>query len=516
MLPFHSDLLATAAESLQWLAVGFVVAVVARQLGSREPYASSSGAFVMAIPTMRLLIGSAYVEPALCLCLAAALSFALHCLRRPAFGTFAFSAAGCALAAGVKVTMLGTVTTVLALLTLRSLMPPASIGRRLGWPISALLIVMVTLGPWMIGTYLRTGLPLTPLPVQIGGYTLGVAIPETEWYMAERPADYAGGTTNPLATVFAVTNAYNESLHALSIIPVVFALIGLLAMVRRSPIAALFMLVALALIVNDYFDPRLAIVRRYWATSSSRFLLPAFVIIAPLSVIWCREIRFASAIYLRLLWMITIILLLQMTTVGMSSAGIQAATSLAIVLFVLWLVGRWLMTRVSRGVRPAAASLLALVWLLALAGIRGDLRNELIQRDFFVHRLPKYWVKAAIDLDEPEVPRRIAVTAGPFQDADNWLVASFLGRELQNTVVYISPLRDGSIPHFGLPGHEPRIQTEGSVESWMTRLADERITHVMSFPPASAELRWMRERPADFRLVRGDADWGLFARLAQR
>ena len=62
MLPFHSDLLATAVDAVEWLALGLALIALARELGIREPHASVTAAFALAIPTLRISVGSGYVE----------------------------------------------------------------------------------------------------------------------------------------------------------------------------------------------------------------------------------------------------------------------------------------------------------------------------------------------------------------------------------------------------------------------------------------------------------------------
>ena len=81
MLPFHSDLLATFAQAIQWLLLGLTLTALGRALGVEEPLASSAAAFVLALPTLRLLVGAGYAEPAACLALAAACMFAVRHVR---------------------------------------------------------------------------------------------------------------------------------------------------------------------------------------------------------------------------------------------------------------------------------------------------------------------------------------------------------------------------------------------------------------------------------------------------
>ncbi|MET0390066.1 MAG: hypothetical protein ABW321_29110, partial [Polyangiales bacterium] len=58
MLPFHSDLLVNFGIGVQWIAVGLAVWSLARAIGVREPFASTSGVVVMFCPTLQLEMSS--------------------------------------------------------------------------------------------------------------------------------------------------------------------------------------------------------------------------------------------------------------------------------------------------------------------------------------------------------------------------------------------------------------------------------------------------------------------------
>ena len=51
------------------------------------------------------------------------------------------------------------------------------------WTLSAsALVALVPAAPWMLRAFADTGYPLSPLPVQVLGHTLGVASPMLRWY----------------------------------------------------------------------------------------------------------------------------------------------------------------------------------------------------------------------------------------------------------------------------------------------------------------------------------------------
>jgi hypothetical protein len=247
-----------------------------------------------------------------------------------------------------------------------------------------------------------------------------------------------------------------------------------------------------------------------WTASSSRFLFPALVVLVPISVVWCHRLPMLGGLYLRLLWVGTVCFLLQMTGVGVSASGVRAAVLVAAGLCGLYYGLAWLVPRMRRGARVPFAVLALSAGLLLLRDLRAESRGTLMLSDFALHDVPRYWVNAALSLDDPAQTRRIAVTSGPWQNADNWFAASFLGQALQNDVLYVSPLRDGTIPHFGLGDLNYRIARDADADAWIARLRARHITHVVSFSPAALELGWMRVRSGQFRQLHGDSNWGVF------
>ena len=102
-------------------------------------------------------------------------------------------------------TSIGTVVAIGVLLAMRVLVTRRASGLRLGWVGLAAVVAGTTIGPWMAHTYVKTGFPLSPLPVVVAGHRLGVAAPETEWYMTRpnlRIGDWAAERTALMEVVF--------------------------------------------------------------------------------------------------------------------------------------------------------------------------------------------------------------------------------------------------------------------------------------------------------------------------
>jgi hypothetical protein len=71
----------------------------------------------------------------------------------------------------------------------------------------------------------------------------------------------------------------------------------------------------------------------------------------------------------------------------------------------------------------------------------------------------------------------------------------FMGCLLQNRLVYVPVTEDGRIGHFPR-GYSKSVQ--GDYTSWLQRLKQNKVTHVMSFLPRSLEVSWMRSHPESF------------------
>jgi len=120
------------------------------------------------------------------LALVAACALAIHALRRDAPCALLLCGAALGVGLGIKIFALPVATigglTVAALALARD---------RGGWTLAttgagAGLLVLAA-APWFVGTWLRTGYPLSPMPVEVAGITLGRANPSLLWYM-DRPA----------------------------------------------------------------------------------------------------------------------------------------------------------------------------------------------------------------------------------------------------------------------------------------------------------------------------------------
>ena len=120
MLALHSDAMTWVADLFQYLGLGFCLIVLARRLGVREPLASTLAAFVLALPAVRLLVGSGYVEVGLLLALVSAL--VIGCTGGHAQGRLVPLASGAlGVCAATKLPMVPICGLLLVVLTWRSI-----------------------------------------------------------------------------------------------------------------------------------------------------------------------------------------------------------------------------------------------------------------------------------------------------------------------------------------------------------------------------------------------------------
>jgi hypothetical protein len=221
----------------------------------------------------------------------------------------------------------------------------------------------------------------------------------------------------------------------------------------------------------------------------------------------------AGRAFLLFLWATVFFLLIHWAPYGLSGPCARALLVLMAAVACLLIALRWLRQRpIGLAWRAAATSVLIAFALTGLDRLRGDIRADLLHLEFTNHDLTRYWVDPALIVDGPDQPRRIAVTSGPWQDIDNWLVLPFMGRALQNEALYIPVSEDGEVRHFGEPPVNAEYDRSANYESWRSRLLGRNIAVVMSFPPASIELGWMEMHPRDFRRLAGESrKWGLFS-----
>ncbi|MBP7864351.1 MAG: hypothetical protein KA419_00265 [Acidobacteria bacterium] len=513
MLPLRSAAPAGAVEVTQWFGAGLALFVLARLLGAKEPFASRATGFILSLPTLFLLVGSGYVEVGLLAALSSALVLGVSAWegRRPAAIFLAGGVLG--VVAATKISVIPTAALVLAILVALAYRTGGRAARR--FAVAGVVAFLLVVSPWLLRTHSRTGAWLSPVPARVGPLVLGVAPPEVEWYM-DRPGLRAydvAAETGVLRRVFRIPGSGDEALGFLALLPLVAIRPGLRQLRARHRGALVLCGAVFLTTLIGYYTPGFSLIRHYWSASSARFLLPAVALLPLVSLCWCRDSSMAARVWGRVMVGATLFFL---ATSGLQSftGASGRATSLIALISAAALIAMTLAVRIGRRavVAPAAACLaIAAVWLGSLQVIQGVYRQELYRLDTAIHDVPKYWVPAAFAVDDPNLARRIAVTSGPFQNLDNWFAAPFLGRSLQNELVYVPVSHDGRICPFGKPPVLEELFRTADPAAWVERLHRRGVTEVVSFAPQSIELVWMESRPDLFRPIVGHwGIWGLF------
>lgn len=507
LLPFSSDLLAGLAGAVQWLGVGLAAWVLARELGVRPRAAAASVAASMFVPTLQLAAGTGYGEPVLAMALLSGVAFSLRALRRREAPSLLLAAASLGVAAGVKVPGVLPGLVAAAAVGLGTLLDPAlRLRRRLGLLLAAGALAAAPSVPWLLLAWRETGAPLSPLPLRVLGVRLGIPDPAMRWY-ADRPGLVAyvpAAELRALAAVFPLPGTRTEGLGLPYALPLLLAPAAFVLLARRSLVPAAVVFGGVGVVLVFYLSPALTVSRILWAGNVSRYLLPAVLLAVPLCL---------SAARPRLCGVLRWFLLATAGWYALTFAGIgwtaaEALFALAVLAAVSAATGA--VAGLSRLARPLAAPAALVLLVALLAGLRAGrdaTRTAALSEAFQLHWRPTYWAEVVPLVDDPRRELRIAVTSGPFQNADNWFVLPFLGRELQNRVAYVPVSSDGSVVPFGTDG---ALERGADRDAWLRRLRASGVTHVMSFVPASVELSWMAKDPGRFRRLTGGAEWGLF------
>jgi len=263
-----------------------------------------------------------------------------------------------------------------------------------------------------------------------------------------------------------------------------------------------------------YFSRGFAPIRFTFPQNSGRFLLPAIGVATVLTAVTPRVRSTWSQVVYGVLAICAVWYHIELAFKGFSSVSYRVAAAVLVSGTVLACLV-WLTARIGRrNVRLAARVALAGASLFALATTRDAVRHPLLHSDYTLHGFAewRYWADAATTMDVPQERLRLAVTGGAVQNQDNWFVYPFMGRRLQNEILYIPPTADGKVKHYDGAGLWTELVHASNYWAWRMRLERQHVSHVMSFRPASIELGWMDEHPESFeRLAGRPGDWGLFA-----
>lgn len=517
MLPFHGDFVAGLLDAGFWATLPVVLYALGRSLGARATRSWAIAIYCASLPACCVTAGALYTDNVLLCVFLTALVFSIQyeIRRKPAFLWLALLAVG--VAAGIKILIWPMAAVTVLWLGIRSLhraQRPASIGFLLAGSIG----VLVTTTPWLLLNWGESGFVLGSIPCHLGPWQLGKASPATSLLLheLERSPQHARWVRSLAEAIFRAP--WTPGVH-LSVFSVPFAFLGCLAFCRRrfSFYAAVkwFFVAVLVAGVAALFFTHMRLLWRDWGPTSSRFLLPIFVPLLLVGVLppplGCLKSTCGHFIE-DVLWIGATLHLAAHAFYGWS---IYEFKGLALIL-ILALVAATAATGLGKFVFAKSSffsAVLKMATVLILVAVpaarfRDKHRYKLMAESTVIHEVPRDISLAARAIDRPSHPFRIAVTAGTWPDEDNWMLYHFLGSKLQNTLVYTSTTRDGSIIDLPPLGRDdPRLD----VTRWLARIRNGRVDAVMAFWPEPIEVRWMEERPECFERLDGRyPQWGLY------
>jgi hypothetical protein len=393
----------------------------------------------------------------------------------------------------------------------------------------AALFYAAPIAPWLLFNCLTTGYPLGSVPVSIGPIHLGAAPPNFVWFM-DRP------DLTPYR-LFPEIRALYHGLERfqLSLLLSLLGIAGLLWGVWRRRPGHVLAFVLMASVAAYYFSPSFAVIRLGWDWHNGRFLAPIVILSAAGGLCLVQGLRRGTAVVESIATFSAITgvgqYLRQYVLGGNRAEMLLFGLAVALVVLVGCLI--WWRRRVPWLSGRVATGLFAVVFLGAMIGcvqFKNWFRIRAYSGCTIMHYFPRYWVPALQALDSETRPLRIAFTYRPLKVSHRAFLAPFLGADLNNRLMYVSPEEDGSV----VPHHPDYLwRSHPGFAHWVAALHRAQATHVLVFPvndpkmpfvgPAALgtdiarfhfpcqELRWMEAHPALFTRLAGEPHaWGLF------
>ena len=512
MLPFRSDLAVGWVDFFCWLLLGLMAFQFCRELALPPTVGVLGVLYLLFLPALRLQVGSGYGELPLMVLIFGGLLFSVHSIRKRKPADLLLGLLSFGLAAGIKSHVwpaLGWVVLVLG--AGRAVLAPwKRDSHRTAYLLGLLGMLLVVL-PWF-GLNLRAGHPpLSPFPIRINGWVLGLPTPTFTAY--HHQADEIHRTVLTEARVlWDVFQPPFSSWPHLGLLTLPIALIGFVAVLRRNggPRRAVWLTWGfMAIIAIVFFSPTFDVIRQLWSNTSARFLLPAAgpAFLAGTGWLWSHPAG------RRFLWLTLPVFTLIHAGVavrfGVGSFEPAALTQAAGILLVPALV--WMAAR--RGIRsaPVRWAFAAIAGAVALAWIQ-DLRDRYryiaVKQSHVLHWTDTRWAEGARRLDDPAIPRTLACTTGIHIQGDNWFLYYFLGRRFQNRLQYVPPTRDGRV--LDATRWED-LAAACDYDAWRRRLLKAGISQVVCLAPWAVELKAMDTHPDHFRPLYGEKMfWGVY------
>jgi hypothetical protein len=508
MLPAHSDALLGPAGLLVWLAC--VLAAYGSAVVLDIPRAESL-LTALAIASMPCILGfltSGHVMTFLLTQLLLAFAFIGLALQSRRLGPAVLATAALSVAAGVQASawpMLPLGFSVLLVAVWRH-HPPSRAWRT---SVCCALVSALALSGY-VHTWIHAGSPLYPLGLSLGGRVLAsgneqLSLVLSGQYLNVRPTDFV-----PLEFLVQLfTGPDDLQLEHLNLGPgaVGLALLGVAGvgprlMDKRRRGTTLLLLALAAIPVAALLSDAMLAQRTTWVRVAGRFLVPTAAALALIGATvptpvasWIRVLAVLGGAAYAIPQGIS-------TPDWMATGQLALFTVAGALIVLLTRVVPWRRRRFGE-LAGAGVGLLVLSYGIETTRIAyrypiyraTDGRHGSIAYD--LHPLSsahaEAWpIWAHVDAARP---LRIAFVAGWNYVGHNWYRYPLLGRQLQNTVLYVPPTRDGRARDYQ---RMEQLRANLDLTAWVRRLLDERVDVVVVAPPEVPELTWMRKYPNVF------------------
>jgi hypothetical protein len=503
MLPHHSDVLVPVAWGAVWAALVLGTYAIARELAASRPSAALAAITTGLIPSLAVHMTTALVDNLVgALVLAASvLLIALERERNPVLGAQAITTLACSFAVkttGAPFFILGSILCCFLLYRC-----PRGSGRlrALLWGATATLLLIV---PFQAYLWHTTGNPLYPYPLKLGDH---VVFQRGQFADGLSPHGRLRPWAQKLSGMF--LDGYLERFDHINAGPAL-ALVASVApwaafrliRAKRQPICSFVLsgIFAAAFVFVPYSPTGSGLNEMRYVAAALAFFC---ALIATLDTLWVRAVLCAS-----------LVVHLFYRAAFHWGAPDTTAVALFAVLLLPFVAGALLSWRralhAARGNRWVGLLLSAIIaWspvAVALPPLKERFRHDIYQaaqrgwpREDIPMVHPSFFVGTMFrTLDDPEHPLRLAVTAGWDQHGINWFTYPLLGSRFQNSLSYVPPSQDGSLPAYVL--WQPYTET-GDYATWRQRIVDGRYDYVVTLAPRTLELQWMEQHPEHFQLV---------------
>jgi len=383
--------------------------------------------------------------------------------------------------------------------------PRGEWGRAAAILACGLLLAIILGGRTYVINWYQTGNPMYPLELHIGGRQI---LPGS-WYtamIAEENQGY-GSRRDDLRQFLNVFNYFPTWRLPTSGGPKFPLLLALAfcslwvphAARLRWPLRLLAGCGVLGMLVvyapGDGFP---ALARRIWPGAAARFVAPSLALLTVVAMPTVARLRGRWPALVAVLAGFTLWDMLVANTVVAASfplaVGLASAVFVPAAVLIPW--KRWR--------APLSGTAVIALFVVVGAGaacclqvVRDGNRWFRYADSVDVHSFPRDAVDGWRFCDQPDHPRRIALTTGWEHHGQNWFYYPLLGRRLQNTAVYIPT---ASSKRVG-PAHEE--PGDGSAfETWRDDLRREKVDTVFVQKPWPIEESWMGAHPEAFMVVR--------------